>query len=62
MTVFGHTVLFDCVEKREDTASPKTPKQWYRIQFNCLTRRKAHARDKAEDRQGQFLAAFDEAS
>ena len=29
MTVFGHPVLFDCLEKREDTASPKTPMQWH---------------------------------
>ena len=29
MTVFGHAVLFDCRENGEDTASPKTPKQWH---------------------------------
>ena len=31
MTVFGHPVLFDCLEKREATASPKTPMQWHTI-------------------------------
>jgi hypothetical protein len=30
MTVFGHPVLFDFLEKREDTASEKTPKQWHK--------------------------------
>ncbi len=29
MTVFGHPVLFGCLEKREKTASPKTPMQWH---------------------------------
>ena len=29
MTVFGHPVLFDCLEIREDTASEKTPMQWH---------------------------------
>ncbi len=30
MTVFGHAVLFDCGDNREDTASPKTPMQWHK--------------------------------
>ena len=29
MTVFGHPGLFNCLEKTEDTASPKTPMQWH---------------------------------
>ena len=29
MTAFGHPVLFDCLEKRADTASAKTPMQWH---------------------------------
>ena len=29
MTVFGHPVLFDRLEKSEDTASEKTPMQWH---------------------------------
>ena len=29
VTVFGHAVLFDCGENREDTASPKTAMQWH---------------------------------
>ncbi len=28
MTLFDHTVLFDCLEKAEATASEKTPMQW----------------------------------
>ena len=35
MTLFGHAVLFDNELKNEDTASPKTPKQWHKYQtFN----------------------------
>ena len=36
MTVFGHPVLFDCLEKREDTASPKTPMQWHKTRTLSL--------------------------
>ncbi len=36
MTVFGHPVLFDDLEKREDTASPKTPMQWHKTRILSL--------------------------
>ena len=32
MTVFGHPVLFDCLENKEATASEKTPMQWHTTQ------------------------------
>ena len=44
MTVFGHPVLFICLENREATASEKTPMQWHTTQTlsidNALLRTK----------------------
>ena len=30
MTVPGHPAFFHCLDKREETASPKTPMQWHK--------------------------------
>ena len=36
MIVFGHPVLFICLENREDTASEKTPMQWHMTRILIL--------------------------
>ena len=36
MTDFGNPVHFDDLEKREDTASPKTPMQWHKTRILSL--------------------------
>ncbi len=62
MTVFGHPVLFDCLEKKEDTASSKTPMQWHKTRSLSLENAIGQRRHRRVERLSKYLHSFAESS